>query len=242
MLLRILLMIWLTFNSYGADIKILVGDIPPYSKKNPGGSGSGVVYDIVQELSKRMGQQQKLEFVPWVRAQVEVEKNQNMGIAPLARIKSRENKYRWLIHILDDPYVLFVLKDSKIDISSIEKANQLSIGILRGSVGEYELEELGFKNIQRINDESQNIKMLKHGRIDAWAAPLSYMIRFNEEDDLPKKEIKVGMTLMILHEYLVFSKDIDDKTAIQWQKAFDSMRNDGSYASIMRKYNFDPLK
>lgn len=84
--------------------------------------------------------------------------------------------------------------------------------------------------------------MLKSGRIDVWVAPLSFRNRYKEKGSLSADDLRVGATLIMLHEYLAASKDLDQKTIKRWQDAFKTMKQDGSYATIMKKYGFEPLK
>ena len=221
-------------------LKIVSADFDPYTYKTSQG-GAGVMYEITQELAIRVGQPPEIEFLPWSRAQSESQTKSAIGILPLARVPEREAKYTWLVHILSDPYVLFAKKSSHVDISTIEAARNLRVGTFRGSLAEIVLPKLGFKNYRSVNTDAQNVKMLKSGRIDAWVAPLSFKNRYLEKGGLAGHELRVGATLVVLHEYLAASKSLDPKVAKKWQEAFTEMKRDGTYAAIMRKHGFEPL-
>lgn len=228
-------------TAHAAELRIVSADFDPYSYQTSSG-GSGVMHEIVQKLAEHVGQSPEIEFLPWARAQTEAQTKPFIGIMPLARVPEREEKYTWLLHILDDPYVLFAKKDSKVDISSIEAAKNLRIGTFRGSLAEILLPKMGFNNFKSVNTDAQNARMLKADRIDAWVAPLSFRNKYESKGGLPGHELKVGATLVILHEYLATSKSVDPETVRKWQKAFESMKNDGSYRAIMKKHGFEPLK
>ena len=228
-------------KAQATQLRIFSIDFPPYTYQTPNG-GSGVMFEIVQELAKRVGQTAQVEFMPWARARVETEKISNGGIFPLARTTEREKNYSWIAHILDDPYVFFSMKSSKVNISSVAAAKKYRIGILKGSVSELELKKLGFSKVESVANDLQNVLKLKQGHIDAWVAPLSSKDQYKEKAEISAHELKIGAELLILHEYLGASNSLDVQTIQKWQKAFTSMKNDGSYAAIMKKYGFTPLQ
>ncbi len=233
------LLICFTINfSHAADLEIVSADFDPYTYATPKG-GSGVMYEIVQELARRVGQSTHIEFLPWSRAQMRAQLKPNIGIFPLARVPEREDKYTWLVHVLDDPYVLFAKKNSKVDISTLEAARNLRVGTYRGSLAELLLRKMKFNNFKSVLSDNQNLKMLKTDRIDVWVAPLSFKKKFNGKG---KDELRVGATVVMLNEYLAASKPLDPETVEKWQVAFESMKKDGSYAKIMKKYGLHPLK
>jgi len=220
---------------------IVSADFDPYTYSTMEG-GSGAMFEVAQELSKRVGQKFNVQFVPWARAQMMAKTESNIGILPLARVPEREADYTWLVEILREPYVFFTLKDSKVDISTVEAARNLRIGTFAGSLSELLLRQRGFKNFKSVTTDAQNVRMLKSGHIDVWVAPLSFKSRYKEKGGLGEDELRVGATLVLLHEYLAASKNLDAETIKKWQEAFKSMKRDGSYADIMKKYGFVPLK
>ena len=118
-LLRLILLACIFFTmsfSKAAELHIVSADFDPYTYATATG-GSGAMYEVVQELAKRLGQSPQIEFLPWSRAQVKAQENPNIGILPTARVPERESKYAWIIEILDDPYVFISKKNSKASAS-----------------------------------------------------------------------------------------------------------------------------
>lgn len=238
-----LLFLTLTIINQGAagELKFFSADFPPYTYP-VGKEGAGAIHDITKEMIQRLGYKNKIEFIPWARARFEAENNPDIVLLPLARTKEREDKYTWLLHVLDDPYVLVTLKNSQVNISSIESSRHLKIGILTSSVADNLLRELGYTNIIPASTDVQNVKKLKLGRIDAWVAPLSCIGQYKKEAELGKEDMRVGATLTILKEYVGASKKLDKKIAAQWAKTFEEMKKDGTYQVIMKKYGMTPLR
>lgn len=223
------------------ELKFFSANFPPYSFPTETG-GAGAMHDVVLEIIKRHNHKNKIEFIPWARARFEAENNPDIVLLPLARTKDREEKYTWLLHVLDDPYVIVTLKDSKADISTIEAAKKLKIGILTGSVADALLRDLGFTNLEVASNDVQNVKKLKLGRIDAWVVNLSGLGHYKKEAQLERKDMRVGAELTVLKEYVGASKTLDKEQVQRWQKTFEDMKKDGSYQAILKKYGMNPLK
>lgn len=238
----ILLCLFSTFsmNGMSEELKFYSANFPPYTFQNEQGTG-GAIYDVVKEIIKRIGYKNKIEFIPWPRARFEAENNSDIVILPLARTMDREEKYTWLLHVLDDPYVIVALKDSKVDISRLESAKKLKIGILSSSVAENLLKQLGFENLEFTSSDVQNVKKLKLGRIDAWVAPLSCIDQYRLEAGIGRESMKVGVELTKLKEYVGASKTLDKRIVKKWTKTFEMMKKDGTYYAIMKKYGMNPL-
>jgi len=228
-------------TAFSAELKFFAANFPPYSYPTETG-GAGAMHDVLLEIIKRHQHKNKIEFIPWARARFETENNSDIILIPLARTKEREEKYTWLLHVLDDPYVIVTLKEAKVDISSVEAAKKLKIGILTGSVADNLLRELGFTKLEVASNDVQNVKKLKLGRIDAWVAPLSGLDQYEKNAGIERKEIRVGAELTVLKEYVGASKSFDKQQVVRWQKTFEDMKKDGTYQAIMKKYGLIPLK
>jgi polar amino acid transport system substrate-binding protein len=224
-----------------AELRLVSADFDPYSFSDGKGS-KGVMYEVVQEIARRVGQNNFIEFVPWARAQTIAKTQPNVGILPLARVPERESDYVWLLEILHDPYVFFAKKDTQFDISILEAVKNLRIGTFGGSLAEVLLQKKGFKNFKSVTTDLQNVLMLKANRIDVWVAPLSFKNRYKEKGGLGEDDLRVGATLIYLKEYLGASKNLDAVTIKKWRDAFQEMKKDGTYAALMKKYGFEPLK
>ncbi len=228
-------------TAMSGELKFFSANFPPYTYPTEKG-GAGAIHDVVLEIIKRNQYKNKIEFIPWARARFEAENNPDIVLIPLARTKEREEKYTWLLHVLDDPYVIVALKESKVDISTLESSKKLKIGILTGSVADALLRELGFTNLEVASNDVQNVKKLKLGRIDAWVAPLSGLSQYKKDADMDRKDMRVGAELTVLREYVGASKALDKEQVLRWQKTFAEMKKDGSYQAIMKKYGLTPLK
>lgn len=227
-------------NCYSEEIKFYSAHFPPYSFE-VGNNRGGAMYDVSQEIIKRLKLKTEIQFIPWPRARLEAETKNNIFLIPLARTTEREDKYSWVIHVLDDPYVLLALKKTTFDISNHKNAKKLKIGVLKKSVADQLLRDLGYTNIEVSTNDARNISKLKLGRLDAWVAPLSAIDQYKNEVGIGKEDLRTGLEYTILHEYIGASRYIDATLKKQWQEAFLEIKKDGTYKTIMKKYGLKPL-
>lgn len=227
-----------------SELEIYSAEFEPFTYRvleNGVLTGQGVMYEVVAELSRRVQSSSKIQFLPWNRVLNLAASKNNIGIIPLARDPSRENNYKWLAHVLDDPYVVFGLRGSKVDISSWAALKNARVGVFMGSLAETYMRKNKIPNVKAVSKDIQSAMMLKSGRIDAWVAPKSFGKTYAEKVGLKLSDLVVGMELTILHEYLAASKDLDPLIARKWELAFASMKRDGTYAAIMKKYGMEPV-
>lgn len=227
-------------QTQASDIKFYSAHFPPYSFEFENSRG-GAIYDVSQEIIKRLKLNTKIKFVPWPWARFEAETKDNIFLIPLARTPEREQNYAWIIHVLDDPYVLVALKKTKFDISTHEAAKKLKIGVLKKSVGDSLLRDMGYTKLDVSSTDSRNVSMLKLERLDAWVAPLSAIDQYREEAGIGKEDLRVGLEFTVLREYIGASKTIDKKTQKKWRNTFEEMKKDGTYKHIMKRYGLAPL-
>lgn len=242
-----LLIFGVVANAQPQSLRLVSSHIEPYSyfSKNPSASGNGVVYDIVLEMAHRLGHQPKVEFFPWRRTQVLAEMGGSLswiGIFPLTRTPTREGKFQWVVPILDDSYVVLVKKNFKLNISKIDDLKSLKIGVLRGTAGEKSLISLGLSKLQVVESDIQNARMLKTGRIDAWLVPYSAGNLYYQKVGLGLSDLKVVWKIMDMKVYFAMNKSVPSAEVEKWQRAFDSMKQDGTYYALMKKYGFKPLR
>lgn len=237
----ILLSLWLlSFPGYTGEIKFYAAHFPPYTYEVAGKKG-GAMYEISNEIIRRLELKTQIEFIPWPRARYEAETKNNVLLIPLARTPEREAQYTWLIHALDDPYVILAHKFSTFDISTVEATKKLRIGILKGSVADSMLRKLGYTNLDVSSNDLQNVRKLNLKRLDAWVAPLSAIDQYKDQVGIGKDELRVGLELTILKEYIGASKNFSHEMSEKWTKTFEEMKKDGSYQNIMKKYGMTPL-
>lgn len=220
-------------NAQQAEIKIVTGELPPYAYTKDG-QIAGVATDIMRELMRRVGLTGDIYVRPWKRAIVESE--QSRLIYPLARTPDIEKRYKWIGPILIDQLAFIVRASDKRIFTDIDDFRDFTIGVNRGAPTESRLEMLGFKKIEPVATEGQNLEKLLHGRFDVWFASVFVLKGTLEQQGISENKVKIAFSDLNVEQYIGVSPDIEDETVRLWQKNLDEMKSDGSYRIIMKKY------
>lgn len=221
------------------ELTILTENLPPLNYLENGKLvGSSV--EIILEIQKRIGSQEPIQVYPWARAYQMILEEKNVVLFGMTYTEDRQDLFKWVGPLATKRDILLARKDSSFSISSLEDAKKVGrIGTLRDDVRGKFLEKQGFSNLEPVSDEQKNAQKLAMGRIDLWAykKPGFRTVcqlagvdpnEFEEVAHLKKSELKIA-----------FSKETSDHIVVQWQDAFDSMREDGTLDKIKHKYNIE---
>jgi polar amino acid transport system substrate-binding protein len=231
----------LSWPASAAELRLITAELPPYTFQMPPatvaelpGPGQGLVQEVVAEMARRVGHSGTIEYMPWARAQQIAMTEPNIGILSLTRSPERDDKYRWLAKIVTDDLVL--VGGQGVDVSSLDKVKNRPTGVLLRSGAEALLRDKGFTRVEPAPEEWLNAKKMKERRIDAWLAPRLMVIYATQEVQGDLAALNIGEIVRASDIYLAASKDLPDAEAVRWEKAFDSMKADGSYERIVQKY------
>ena len=224
------------------ELRLLAGELPPYTFQIPPASveetprvGQGFVYEVVNEMARRVGHTGLIEFMPWGEAQRIAQTKPNIGILALTRTPEREDRYRWLAEIVTDDLIL--VGGQGIDVSSLEKVKDRPVGVLSRSGAEALLKERGFTRVRPQPEEWLNARQMQQRRIDAWLAPRLMVIHAMREVGGNLEALNFGEIVRKSEIYLAASKDLPDAEAEKWAKALKAVKADGTYQRIADDYN-----
>lgn len=150
----------------GSSVPRLLGaQLPPA----PDLAGRAVIERVLAE-ARRLGVQQPIEWLPWVRVLTEAQAQGNALVFPLLRLPEREAQWRWLVPLGRADLVLWVRRDAVPGALDIEALRRLEVGVLRGSALLPHLQTRGFVSVHEVSSEMACAGMLARGRIQAWAS------------------------------------------------------------------------
>ena len=215
------------------SIKVVAAEFPPLTTE-AGGKPAGVVLEVVREAGRRAGIALQFSFLPWERAQLEVQTRNDVMIIPFTRTPSREAHYQWVAPVLEFHTVLVTLASPP---SSIEEAKKLVVGYVRGTSFKDEAEQAGFPYIEETDDDVTNARKLKLGRIGAWITTDLMANGVYRQAGFDPAELKYGPNLgPVKISYLAASRDFPKEIARKIADGIEDMKADGSYQAIVKRY------
>ena len=224
----------------GLQLRLVTGELPPYCFHVPpptvaeGGQAMGLVYEVVREVARRVGNPQTVEFLPWPRAQEQAMAGPDVGILALTRTPEREQRYSWVFNVLTDDLVLAGLPG--VELGDLAALKERPVGVLRMSGAEALLREQGFTQVAPAAEEWTNAQRLRERRIDAWLGP-GLMLRWAwRETGGDPAQLVIGQVVRPSEIWFAGSPDIAPEIVALWQRHFQALKADGSYDRITARY------
>jgi len=220
-------------SSRAEPLRIFTDDSPPVTL-NRNGEPDGWAVDVVKEIERRVGETAEIRLVPWARAYYTGLHEPNVAVFATMWTEGRSNLFEWVGPLQTLHMSFYGRSGDSVEIASTEDARKLkSIGVPRQFAVDQELTRLGFTNLDRMERPLQMIEMLLSGRDQAFASDDGFVsptvldaLHVSATDIVKKYEFQTQNT------YIAFSRGTPPETVKAWQKAFDDMRADGTFARL----------
>ena len=222
---------------FSDELIILTENLPPLNYVKDG-ELVGPSIEIVKEIQKRVGSDDKIQVYPWARAYKMALEDENIVLFGTTHTKSRDTIFKWIGPLATKRDILVAKKGSGVKISKLDDAKKVRrIGTLRDDTRERLLIERGFKNLEPVSDEQLNAKKLILGRIDLWAYKIPGLRTVCELAGVDYNELEEVYHLRKIDVSIAFSQKTSDSIVEKWRNAFDEMAADGTIMQIRRKWN-----
>ena len=229
-------MVFATLPCLAAELKILTFDEPPSSYTDENGKLTGFAVEIVREIQHRIANNDPIRLLPEMRALSMASADPNVVLFSFSRTPDRESQYHWITLLIRKPWVFYTKKNTDIVLSNISDAKQLgTIGVTRGVRSTY-LEKLGFKNLETVNNNWQNIRKLLAGRIQALYYEPQGMATECQRLGIPFSEFQEVLITNYSGVYIVMSEGTDPDIVKNWKDAARDMKDDGTFQRIAEKW------
>jgi len=234
-LIGLLFVPWFSASVNAAEY--YAANIPPtaYAKD---GVIKGFAVEIMDEVINRLGYPKyNTVLLPAKRAFFEPKRNREAILANLARSPSRENHYKWLFRFQKIP-LFYVTKKGRKTVTHENASTLPLVGVFDSAVVHEILNRHPKINVHATQNEETNLRMFMAGRIDAWFTSSTLLQgALKKETKISIKDLSVGAPVDTLGIYAAAGLNMPDKEVAKWRRAFDTMKKDGSYQGIMRKYS-----
>jgi len=217
------------------EITVVTENSPPLQEMN-GKRVAGVATKFVEAVLKKADLSYEIKMYPWVRA-FSMMDQPNVLIYSMARTKARESQFKWVGELRPIKYYLFRLKSRpEIAPQSIEEAKKYRIGVLRQDIVHQYLKREGFPLLDEVAKVELNFTKLFNNRVELVPYSDRLIPSFGCNDlniDCKKLEPALLLEDISFGLYLAFSDKTDDKVVEKARKAFQALKQDGTYQKIM---------
>lgn len=225
------------------SIHLVTEHLPPYQIEAKNKSLSGFAVDVIKAAMKRSQYDYTLDSYSWSHSYKLAQVKANHCIFSLARTKSRETLFKWVgpIYYVNNT-AMWALKTRTIKVENLNDVKKYTVAVSRDDMTHIGLIELGFKENEHLyvldNTKSLVKLLLTRPGIDLIVAN-DMTIKFHTNlagvtiDDLQRVyEIKS----LPLNLFFACSKQTDDNIIKHLSKNLQSLYQDGSYDTILKKW------
>ena len=226
-----------------AKIIMMTEVYPPYNMEVDGRL-QGITVDILEAMLEILDTGQTREdfiLTNWSRAYSMAEKRKNHMVFGTTRTVTREPFFKWVGPITTTTIGIIAPKDKNIVIEKLSDLNQFRIGTVLKDIGEQILLESGIEKKQLSAVSGKNaidlsFKKMQNDRIDLFAYEVNVAIYDAKLKGHNVDDFEVIYTLKEGELYYAFNNATDDKIIAEWQKALDTIKENGLYQKIIERY------
>ncbi len=233
----------LAAHAGNADLRIVTEELPPYNMTQ-GGQITGLSTEVVQAVLREVGLQAPIKSMPWARAYDIALNEENVLIYSITRTPQREKLFKWVGVIAPTHWYLFSRPGRALPVKQLDDARKFQIATVNEDAGEQYLVSKGFvlgKNLQSSNKYEFNYEKLKLHRVDLWIAnELNATYLSRQAGDDPDTTLVRVLALPDLSNddglNMAFSSKTPDATVERFRKGLDTIRRNGTYDAIKKKW------
>jgi polar amino acid transport system substrate-binding protein len=222
----------------GPLAQIFTEENKPLNFKSPNGKAFGAATEIVQEIQKRLGDTTPITFSEWATAYNATLKQPGSMLFATARTEEREKSFKWVGPLTVAKTYFYTRSKGTVSIKSIEDAKTLpKIGVPSKFYYTQFLTDNHFSNLVVFETPKAMMEAFKSGQIDVFTSQnlaISYLLVDCRVDS---SAVKANYSFMPPKKhYLAFNLNTPDTVILQWQKALDDLKADGTIKKIFAKY------
>jgi polar amino acid transport system substrate-binding protein len=218
------------------SLQLYTEDYPPLNFAR-GERPVGLAVDLVRELFVRTGDHGRISVVPWARGYQAAQSEANTGLFVTMRTAEREKLFKWVGPVAVVVTSFYALKGSGIRIDSLADAALVgTIAVPRQWYSYQTLQARGLPNLYGVIGPQQMMSMLRHGRVPVVVADNVTLESLLALGGLRPENVEPLYGFLRSEAYIAFSAHTPDSVIRDWQQALDSMKADGSFALIYRRW------
>lgn len=199
----------------------------------------GYLAEITIAAFKKMGYQVNIKYVPWARALKTVMGGTEEALLGCFYTDERANKMLYTNSFGASEQVLFKLRDSTANVSTLDDLKPYRVGIIRFGAYTPEFEAATFIHKETVTHPEQNLEKLLAGRIDLVLENrrVVFMLLKTQFSTYASKIVALEPPFIVNKFYNAFSKNIPgyEKKVADFNAGLNLIMKDGTFKKIMDK-------
>jgi polar amino acid transport system substrate-binding protein len=200
---------------------------------------TGMAVEVVAEVFKRAGIAHNDEMLSWKDAYDRAQLYPNTCIYSTARTENRERLFKWVGPIVENKWAAFAKKGFAGKLEKPADFKTYRVGVLKGDAKERYLQDLAVTFRAPESDDAANARKLTLDRtapdkIDLWVT--GYYTGLHAAKKTGVADIVPVWVFQTSQNYLACHTGVGAETVRKLQAALDSMKQDGTQAAIVARY------
>jgi polar amino acid transport system substrate-binding protein len=225
------------------NIKMMTENYPPYNMEVEG-KLQGLSVEVLDAMLKTMKSDTTIydvELLPWSKAFDSALNKKNNMVFSTVKTKKRENRFKWVGPISKTTIGVTALKSKNIVINTFSDLKKYKIACVKKDIAETVLIEnnIPLENIKALdgtNSLATAFYKLERDKIDLFAYETKVAKYSADLNGFNSDEYEVVFTLKKGEHYFAFNRLTPDAIINKWQKALDTIKVNGIYNKILKKY------
>lgn len=200
---------------------------------------TGMAAEIVAETFKRAGIAHNDEMLSWKDAYDRAQLYPNTCIYSTARTENRERLFKWIGPIVENKWAAFAKQGFTGKLEKPTDFKAYRVGVLKGDAKERYLQDIAVTFRSPETDDAANARKLTLDRmapdkIDLWVT--GYYTGLHAARKIGVTDIGPVWVFQTSQNYLACHKGVAADTVGKLQAALEAMKQDGSHAAIVARY------
>ena len=224
-------------------LKVVTEEWAPFNYLEQG-KLAGLSIELLEAAARRAHFQTQIEVLPWERAYRKALNEPDVLIFTMARKAEREHLFEWVAPIYSRTIYLYKARHrADVRLDTLQDARRYKVV----AAGENDASAVDLRNagLERGNNllyvygaDVQRLRMLMAGRVDLMPMHELQVPLLAREIGMAPGEFVRLLPLNVGEDdyYFAFSKGTSPERVERLRKAFKSLRVDGTYDSIVRRY------
>jgi len=225
-------------------IRIVTEELPPYNMTRDG-QLTGMSTEVVRAVLKEINVDATIQSMPWARAYDLALHDPDVLIYSITRTAEREPLFKWVGTIAAARWFIYSSSTHPIALMDLDDARDWQTATVNEDVGEQYLMSQHFlvgRHLQSSNRYELNYQKLRTGHVDLWISDeLNAHYIVHQAGDDPAQTLVQSLRVPALEEAggfsMAFSRGTPDATVQLFQQGLRTVRENGTYDAIARKWN-----
>ncbi len=206
-----------------------------------GGQPSGLVVEMAREVQRRIGDANRIEVVPWARANLLAQKEPNVLLLSIIRTPERDRYLRTIGPVFQLHMACYALRSRAAALRARDPSlRSLRAGARRGSVFIKLARDAGYNLKEEINGSDTAVRMLMAGRFELLLDGDEIISGAMRRQGLAPTALEVMAPLGVKDVNFAFSQGTPEAVIQAWDAALRDMKRDGSYQAIVHRWLPEP--